>query len=124
MTDQKALKFLDSIIQKTKSKNIIWNNLYHNPMICKRFHALNSTFSFFSNLPDKKGVIVFGRNANDDGLEFYIVPNEQPSYNLLELLTDNTDSIEMYFSKVTRLYDIVYSSLPSIDSFIDDFLNS
>ena len=122
MTNEKAFLFLDSVIQKTKTKKLHWSTLYKEPFMKNKFQDLDAAFSYVASFA--KGYIVLGQDEFED-IIFYVSPENQPTYDLFRFIDkDNNEVSDLYESKLRRLYDIVYSSLPSIDSFIDDFLNS
>lgn len=122
-TDEKAFLFIDTIITDTKCHSLIWDNLYNSESLTQKYNKCDARYSFFAFLPKDKGIIILaGENSKENCPELLISPKGQPTYGLVELINIE-DHLDKYLSKVTRLYDMVYSSLPSIDTFLDDFLN-
>jgi|GEM_PF-4782502 len=124
MDTHKLVLFIDKIIERTKSNKLEWMHLYKSSVINEQFPSLNSAGSFYAVLPDNAGTLVLGRLPNDDTPDLYIIPAGQTSFELFSFVDPHSEDYDLLGSKVDRLYKLVYYSLPSFESFLDDFLNS
>lgn len=111
MTQEKIKRFFDIAVAKTKSRKLSWSRISlpdsHN------FTNVDLIRSFMSKYDSGKIFIL--RDSEDDTINCWVIPGS--NLGCYQVGEDNDSSL-------LRLYNLVYSLFPSIDSFIDGFIAS
>lgn len=111
MNDSMVLRFFNVAIGKTKSRTLSWSRL---PLSTYRSLAdqdIDEERSFLALYGS--GEILLLRSISDDCVYCLIKPEKGLSYQ--QFGEDNDPTL-------LRLYNIVYSQFPSVESFVDQFI--
>ena len=119
MTEQKITEFFMSAANKTKTNKLSWARLSSLPLDARRMIYAASPDdvdvdydqSFFAKYND--GEIVLLSDEMDGTVSCLIKPDKNLSYQCI----GEPDS-----SALVRLYNLVYSLFPSVDTFLDQFI--
>lgn len=114
MNQEKINQFFQVAINKTKSGTLIWRRgLTYTDISYFDWSGLivDTHRSFVSEY--RAGMIVLLIDK-DENLSCYLRPDVNQLY---QQLGDNNDPL------LLRLYNVVYSQFPSVDSFIDSFIS-
>ena len=130
MADSNYVKFLDVLINTTKSKKLQWAYLDSNKELIKGMNWCTSPLfsTIFSGEADpifnvedsfyakseNTYIVIYVSGNNPASL--YIIPN---TFKKIVLL-----SADEYGDQITRLLNLVQSLFPSADAFIDKFLQN
>ena len=109
-TYDKAPLFFDAAITMTKDRRIQWNRLTSN--VQKRLSYVDMDRSFYSEYGD--ATIVLCRRDSDGSICCLLKLSSNLGYQQVGIDNDPV---------LLRLYNIVYSSFPSVDTFIDSFIS-
>lgn len=109
MDKSKISHFFEVAIMKTRALNLIWSRL--TPTMSRYFHSVDLERSFSTQYSG--GEIVLLRNPVEDSVLCFIKPDADLSYQQIGEDDDPT---------LLRLYNVVYSQFPSIDSFVEQFI--
>ncbi len=119
MDDTKITKFYESAIAKTKNGLLSWSRVSSQPasIQVQLKQASNSIFGIDSDRSFLtqycEGGIALLCDKEEDTIYCLIKPGQNLSYQQIS----EDDNSTLY-----RLYNIVYSQFPSVDSFIDAFI--
>ena len=111
MKSEKVQKFFSKLVEMTKSGAIRWNRCSARVVDAEMFRADNNS-SFFCGY--NHGIIILASNY-DGTISCFIQPDEDLDYDLF----GENDAPEL-----KRLYNLVFSRFPSLDSFVDMIINS
>lgn len=137
MQDSKRIAFINKAIEKTKSKELVWQRVssteFIKPLepikILSRnpFMALIDDSNFIA--PFQSGEIVLAAYADQDKFFQIVPPNncflslriqDSKSPFAMEIANSNTG----YSADLIRLYNLVDNESPALKSLFNDFLNS
>ena len=110
MTPVKVSKFFVTAINRTKSGELSWSRISVSDG--RHFASFDSERSFSAKYGS--GKIVLLQDDTDDIVNCWIKADKDLSY---QQIGDDNDP------NLRRLYNIVYSQFPSVESFIDAFIN-
>lgn len=117
-----AKKFITKIIDRTKSKKLQWHRLADNrPGVSYPFDVADINFydSYCFDLDNSSNVYLV--KDEDEDIYLYLSPgNSLPTQNIFASY-DCDD--EVLAALGLRLYNLVYSLFPNIDSVMEDFIN-
>lgn len=110
MTNEKIAAFFNTAIDKTKAGILRWNraNYYY----VREFEDVDEERTFYT--VHGNGSIVIIRNNSEGDISCWVKPDPDLSYQRVGEYNDAT---------LIRLYNVVYSKFPSVESFVDDFIN-
>lgn len=115
MANSKVEAFLDATIRKTKSEVLSWNRVnlkqFQNPV----WHDYDLLRSFICSYSSGKMLLAY--EMNSDMPCCFISPDKSLPFQ--KILIDEEDS-----ALLLRLYNLVYSQFPSVESFMDAIINS
>lgn len=119
MTEQKITDFFMSAANKTKTNKLSWARLSSLPLEVRRMiytaspddADVNFDQSFLAKYNDGEIVLLF--DEIDGTISCLIKPDKNLSYQCI----GEPDS-----SALVRLYNLVYSLFPSVDTFLDQFI--
>lgn len=112
MTEEKVDLFFSTAISKTKNRQLTWSRII--PAEWRSFNDLDvdSDRSFIAKYDS--GRIALLCDEYDDYITCWVQPERNLSF---QQIGSDDDTM------LLRLYNIVYSQFPSIDSFVDDFIS-
>lgn len=116
MNQEKIEKFFQVAIDKTKSGVLVWHRIYgssEREYVVNHFMMPLDLQRSFVSLYGKGKIFLLSRAFTDD-IVCYVLPDKDLSCQ--EFGEDNDPLL-------LRLYNIVYSLFPSMESFIDSFIS-
>lgn len=117
MDNTKTIQFFEAAIKKTKLGLLSWNRVSDSTAVLIQLNRIldyweiDAERSFMTKY--NSGEIFLIRDSADDELCCLVKPDQNLAH---QIVGDNNES------SLHRLYNIVYSQFPSIDSFIDEFI--
>lgn len=110
MTDEKITAFYEAAIEKTKARSLTWRRITASEAcIFEHVDRERSFSAIFGN-----GLIHLIRDYSDGEIICWVKPDTDLSHQQIGEVDDPT---------LLRLYNCVYSLFPSVESFIDSFIN-
>lgn len=109
MDSKKFSDFIDAVINKTKRGVISWERLPSTSSLAKQFSPSKSFICKFAN-----GRMLLALDKASGAPECFISPEISLPYQRIS--SDNPEEVD---GKLLRLYNLVYSQFPSVESFID-----
>lgn len=123
MDTQLILKFLDSLIDKTRKQEMTWDRLFTDVQLPLAYPQYDPKKSLFYE--DDKAFIIIGIFENDgiDLIVKIIAPKEMP-INMFDFFEkeEKLDEIDSYYSKLYRLYDLASSDFNTLEKYIKSFI--